>query len=99
MFSYGSFRSMSSATVTPSLVTFGLPQPLSRTALRPRGPSVERTARASFETPASSFWRASSANDNCFAATSQSPDETVESSGGGPARHVPPVDMQHNHLL
>ena len=30
--------SISSATVTPSLVTVGLPQPLSITALRPRGP-------------------------------------------------------------
>ena len=38
---------MSSATVTPSLVTLGEPQPLSSTALRPRGPSVLRTARAS----------------------------------------------------
>ena len=31
---------MSSATVTPSLVTLGDPQPLSSTAFRPRGPSV-----------------------------------------------------------
>ena len=46
-FSYGSSSSMSSATVTPSLVTLGEPQPLSSTALRPRGPSVLRTARAS----------------------------------------------------
>ncbi len=37
-FSYGSSSSMSSATVTPSLVIFGEPQPLSSTALRPRGP-------------------------------------------------------------
>ena len=48
-FSYGSSSSMSSATVTPSLVTLGEPQPLSSTALRPRGPSVLRTARASFD--------------------------------------------------
>src|SRR5207247_1896126 len=47
---------MSSATVTPSLVTVGLPQPLSSTALRPRGPSVLRTARASLLTPDSSFF-------------------------------------------
>ena len=39
---------MSSATVTPSLVIFGEPHPLSSTALRPRGPSVLRTALASF---------------------------------------------------
>ena len=53
-FSNGSSRSISSATVTPSLVTLGEPQPLSSTALRPRGPSVLFTARASLETPASS---------------------------------------------
>ena len=51
-FSNGSSSSMSSATVTPSLVTLGEPQPLSSTALRPRGPSVLRTARANFSTPA-----------------------------------------------
>ena len=55
MFSYGSVSSISSATVTPSLVTVGLPQPLSITAFRPRGPSVQRTARASFVTPLASF--------------------------------------------
>ena len=60
MFSYGSVSSISSATVTPSLVTVGLPQPLSMTALRPRGPKVHRTARASLVTPLASFWRASS---------------------------------------
>src|SRR5215467_6131027 len=51
---------MSSATVTPSLVILGEPQPLSSTALRPRGPRVLRTARASFATPAASGCRASS---------------------------------------
>ena len=51
---------MSSATVTPSLVTLGEPQPLSRTALRPRGPSVLATARASLLTPAASDCRAAS---------------------------------------
>src|SRR5262249_43985419 len=63
---YGSASSMSSATVTPSLVTFGEPQPLSSTALRPRGPRVLRTARASLETPASSGCRASSSKTICF---------------------------------
>ena len=58
---------MSSATVTPSLVTLGEPHPLSRTALRPRGPRVLFTARASFETPASNGWRASSSNTICLA--------------------------------
>src|SRR5262245_46132102 len=66
IFSYGSCSSMSSATVTPSLVTVGLPQPLSRTALRPRGPSVLRTARASLLTPDNSFCRASSLYASCF---------------------------------
>jgi hypothetical protein len=58
---------MSSATVTPSLVTFGEPQPLSSTALRPRGPSVLRTARASFDTPASKGSLASSSKTMFFA--------------------------------
>jgi hypothetical protein len=44
--------SISSATETPSLVTVGPPHDLSRTALRPRGPRVALTARASFSTPA-----------------------------------------------
>ena len=44
--------SISSATLTPSLVTVGPPQDLSSTALRPRGPRVAFTARASFSTPA-----------------------------------------------
>jgi hypothetical protein len=52
VFSNGSVSSTSSATVTPSLVTLGLPQPLSRTALRPRGPSVLRTARVGWPAPA-----------------------------------------------
>ena len=66
-FSNGSSRSISSATVTPSFVTLGEPQPLSSTALRPRGPSVLLTARASLETPASRGWRASSSNTICLA--------------------------------
>ena len=57
---------MSSATVTPSLVTFGAPQPLSKTALRPRGPNVLVTARANLLTPAASGCRASSSKTICF---------------------------------
>jgi len=49
------------------LVIRGEPHPLSNTALRPRGPSVERTALANFETPANNGWRASSSNTICFA--------------------------------
>src|SRR5208282_114753 len=77
MFSKGSFNSISSATVTPSLVTLGLPQPLSSTALRPRGPRVLRTARASLLTPASSFCRASSLYVSCFAPIQNSPSLAV----------------------
>ena len=39
------------ATVTPSLVTVGEPKLFSMMTLRPLGPSVTRTARASLLTP------------------------------------------------
>jgi hypothetical protein len=51
MFSSGSLRSISFATVTPSLVMVGDPNFLSRTTLRPFGPSVTFTASASALTP------------------------------------------------
>ena len=51
MFSSGSLRSISLATVTPSLVMVGEPNFLSRTTLRPLGPSVTLTALASWLTP------------------------------------------------
>ena len=47
MFSIGSFRSISLATVTPSLVIVGDPNFLSMMTLRPLGPSVTLTASAS----------------------------------------------------
>src|SRR5437016_13373914 len=53
--------------VTPSFVMVGAPHFLSRTTLRPRGPSVIETALASLSTPASSALRASSVNFSCFA--------------------------------
>src|SRR6266516_7956411 len=59
MFSNWSFRWISLAIVTPSLVTTGEPVIFSRIALRPLGPSVEETASASWSTPASSRARAS----------------------------------------
>src|SRR5215475_3705819 len=59
MFSNLSSSSISFATVTPSLVTVGEPKLFSITTLRPRGPSVTRTALASVLTPTSSFARAS----------------------------------------
>src|SRR5262245_33399997 len=59
MFSNLSSSSISLATVTPSLVTVGEPKLFSITTLRPRGPSVTRTAFASVLTPTRSFARAS----------------------------------------
>src|SRR6266513_2989408 len=70
IFSYGSSSSISFATVTPSFVIVGLPNFLSRITLRPLGPSVALTARASFSTPRSNACRAFSSNCNCLAAIS-----------------------------
>src|SRR6266851_3619855 len=67
MFSIGSSSSISLATVTPSLVTVGLPNFLSMTTLRPLGPSVTFTASASWSTPRLSRARASVLNSSCFA--------------------------------
>ena len=50
-FSSGSFRSISLATVTPSLVMVGEPNFFSITTFRPLGPSVAFTASASVFTP------------------------------------------------
>src|SRR3954451_20784382 len=61
-FSYGSSSSTSRAIVTPSLVMVGVPNFLSRTTLRPRGPRVTLTVSASLSTPRSSERRASSLN-------------------------------------
>ena len=60
MFSSGSLSSISLATVTPSLVIVGEPNFLSRTTLRPLGPSVTFTASASWLTPRRIAWRDSS---------------------------------------
>src|SRR6202795_1947485 len=70
MFSSGSLRSISLATVTPSLVIVGEPNFLSRTTLRPWGPSVTLTASASLLTPRSTAWRDSSPYTICFAIVS-----------------------------
>src|SRR5262249_49276066 len=67
MFSNGSGRSISLETVTPSLVTVGPPNDLSRITLRPVGPSVMPTARDNLSAPARSFLRASSVYSSCFA--------------------------------
>ena len=57
MFSSGSFRSISFATVTPSLVIVGDPNDLPMMTLRPLGPSVTLTALASPLTPRRIAWR------------------------------------------
>src|SRR5687768_4423487 len=75
MFSYLSFSSTSSATVTPSLVIVGAPHPLSMTALRPRGPRVAFTARDNLVTPSSKDFRASASKASIFAAMFRSPFE------------------------
>src|SRR4051794_29370949 len=79
MFSKGLARSISLAMVTPSLVIVGAPKRLSITTLRPRGPSVTRTALASLLTPASRPFRASSWYISFFA---MSP--SCERGGGAP---------------
>jgi hypothetical protein len=60
IFSKGSLRVISLATVTPSWVTVGAPHFLSIATLRPRGPSVVLTASATMSTPRLSARRASS---------------------------------------
>src|SRR5665213_2826206 len=76
MFSNLSESSISLATVTPSLVMRGAPNDLSRTTLRPLGPSVTRTACARMSTPRNIRSRASVSNLTSFAAMSR-----VSSSG------------------
>src|SRR5579862_654631 len=68
MFSNLSESSISLATVTPSLVIRGAPNDLSRTTLRPFGPSVTLTALARMSTPRSSRSRASVENLTSLAA-------------------------------
>src|SRR5574341_957939 len=66
MFSRGSLSSISFATVTPSLVIVGEPYFLSRTTLRPLGPSVTLTAYARRLTPRRIACRDSSPYVICF---------------------------------
>src|SRR5882724_8918373 len=68
MFSNLSSSSISLATVTPSLVMRGAPNDLSRTTLRPLGPSVTLTALARISTPRSILSRASTENLTSLAA-------------------------------
>ena len=68
MFSNLSSRSISLATVTPSLVMRGAPKLFSMTTLRPLGPSVTLTALARISTPRSMRSRASPENLTSLAA-------------------------------
>ena len=67
MFSTGSFKSISLATVTPSLVIAGEPNFLPITTLRPFGPKVTLTAFAKASTPRFKPSRACTLNNICFA--------------------------------
>src|SRR5262249_42617619 len=67
MFSYLSSSSISLATVTPSLVTVGEPKDFWMMTLRPLGPRVTLTARASLATPRRIASRASWSNAICLA--------------------------------
>ncbi len=73
MFSNLSSSSISLATVTPSLVMRGAPKDLSRTTLRPFGPSVTLTALVRISTPCSILSRASAENFTSFAAIAMTP--------------------------
>src|SRR5215469_13178524 len=75
MFSNWSFRWISRAIVTPSLVTTGEPVIFSRMTLRPFGPSVVFTASASWSTPASSRARASAPKRSSLAMSCSLGDE------------------------
>src|ERR1044071_9674130 len=68
MFSNLSASSISFATVTPSLVMRGAPNDLSRTTLRPFGPSVTFTALARISTPRNMRSRASTEHFTSLAA-------------------------------
>src|SRR5687767_13389351 len=77
MFSKGCGSSISLETVTPSLVTRGLPNDFCNTTLRPRGPSVALTARASCDSPAAISDRAAVSNIICFDAIVITPIESL----------------------
>ena len=84
MFSSGSLRSISFATVTPSLVMMGEPNFLSEDDVAcPLGPSVTFTASARRFTPRRIDWRDSSPYVICFAIANGSPLKASFSSGTG----------------
>src|SRR3990172_8091417 len=73
MFSSGSLRSISLATVTPSFVMVGEPNFLSITTLRPLGPRVTLTASASWLMPRSTACRECSPYTICLAMSASLP--------------------------
>src|SRR4029077_14304809 len=83
MFWYGSSSSISFATLTPSFVTVGEPHFLSRTTLRPRGPSVTFTAFARISTPFMISARACSLNNSILAAIV--PPNGIQAAAGHPS--------------
>ena len=74
----GSSSSISLATVTPSWVTVGAPNFLSRATLRPFGPSVVLTALARMSTPSLRDCRACSLNSISLATSMNSSAVNVE---------------------
>src|SRR2546425_2979102 len=76
--SISSSGSLSLATVTPSLVTVGLPNFLSMTTFRPLGPRVTFTASASWSTPRFRRARASTLNSRNLAAICYSSSRLAE---------------------
>src|SRR6266700_1171576 len=79
MFSKGFSSEISLATVTPSWVTLGAPNFLSRATLRPLGPSVLLTAPARISMPFLSERRSSSSNISCFAIVCSIPSQYLYS--------------------
>src|SRR5579885_1600777 len=102
MFSNLSPSSISLATVTPSLVMRGAPNDLSRTTLRPLGPSVTRTAFARISTPRSIRSRASVLKRTSFAAIVRNSSVLVcflDSGSGGLLAGLDALDDPHDVRL
>src|SRR6202162_6008824 len=97
MFSNLSLSSDLLATVTPSLVMRGAPNDLSRTTLRPLGPSVTLTALARMSMPRSMRSRASPLNLTSFAAMSGSSRLSGFLRRDGPIDHAHDVGFLHDH--
>src|SRR5579863_1843725 len=99
MFSNRSPSSISLATVTPSLVMRGAPQDLSRTTLRPLGPSVTLTALARMSMPRNRLSRASPSNLTSLAAMFPLLWLSGLLRGGGPVEDAHDVGFLHDHQV